>query len=126
MNQFKNDDISSKEVENAVKSMSTEEIEAIEKEWGKNKEESNDNSNAESNADDEKTENISADPKDKSEFAKQFGPMIMKDFRQNMGTLFDLIVKEAKELKEVAEEIRKEEAAKAQQKSESTENEQNN
>lgn len=127
MNQFKNDDISSKEVENAVKSMSTEEIEAIEKEWGKNKEESNDdNSNEETNADDENTEKISADPKDKSEFAKQFGPMVMKDFRQNMGTLFDLIVKEAKELKEVAEEIRKEEAAKAQQKSESAENKQNN
>ena len=123
MNQFKNDDISSKEVENAVKSMSTEEIEAIEKEWGKNKEESNDdNSNEETNADDENTEKISADPKDKSEFAKQFGPMIMKDFRQNMGTLFDLIVKEAKELKDVAEEIRKEEAAKAQQESESAEN----
>ena len=127
MNQFKNEDISSKEVENAVKSMSTEEIEAIEKEWGKNKEESNDdNSNEETNADDENTEKISADPKDKSEFAKQFGPMVMKDFRQNMGTLFDLIVKEAKELKEVAEEIRKEEAAKAQQKSESAENKQNN
>jgi hypothetical protein len=123
MNQFKNDDISSKEVENAVKSMSTEEIEAIEKEWGKNKEESNDdNSNEETNADDENTEKISADPKDKSEFAKQFGPMVMKDFRQNMGTLFDLIVKEAKELKDVAEEIRKEEAAKAQQESESAEN----
>jgi hypothetical protein len=39
-----------------------------------------------------------------------------------MGTLFDLIVKEAKELKDVAEEIRKEEAAKAQQESESAEN----
>lgn len=115
MNQFKNDDISSKEVENAVKSMSKEEIEAIEKEWGKNKEESSDEK---TNKDDK----ISADPKDKSEFAKQFGPMVMKDFRQNMSTLFDLIVKEAKDLKEVAEKIREEEAAKAQQKSESQEN----
>ena len=124
MNQFKGADISSKEVENAVKSMSKEEIEAIEKEWGKNKEESNaeGDNNEETNGDNNKTEEVTADPKDQSEFAKQFGPMVMKDFRQNMTTLFDLIVNKAKKLKEDAQKQREAEAAKAQQESESQEN----
>lgn len=124
MNQFKEADISSKEVEDAVKSMSKEEIEAIEKEWGKNKEDSNSegDNNEETNEDGKKTEEVTADPKDQSEFAKQFGPMVMKDFRQNMTTLFDLIVNKAKKLKEDAQKQREAEAAKAQQKSETQEN----
>ena len=124
MNQFKGTDISSDEVEEAVKSMSKEEIEVIEKEWSGDKEESNveDDNNEETNTDDKKTEKVTADPKDQSEFAKQFGPMVMKDFRQNMTKLFDIIVKKADKLKEDAQKEREAEAAKAQQKSESEEN----
>ena len=61
-------------------------------------------------------------PLDPADFAKEFGPIAMKDFRQNMTTLFDLIVKKAEKLKEDAQKQREAEAAKAQQESESAEN----
>lgn len=122
MNQFKGADISSKEVEDAVKSMSKNEIEAIKKEWGKNKEESNneEGNNEETNKND--SGEVTADPKDQSEFAKEFGPMVMKNFRQNMTTLFDLIVNKAKKIKEKVQKQREAEAAKTQQKSDAQEN----
>ena len=70
MNQFKNTDISSKEVENVLETMS----------------------------DDDK-KNIDSSK-------------IMKDFRQNMSNLFDIILKKAKKIKDKTEQNRKEEAAK--------------
>lgn len=109
MYQFKEADINSKEVEEAAKSMSKEEIEAIEKERGKRKEDDNneeDNNNS----------------KYQSEFAKQFGPTLMKDFRQNITKLIDMIVKKAEEIKKKAKKQKEAEAAKAQQESESQEN----
>jgi hypothetical protein len=124
MNQFKSENISSKEVEDAVKSMTKDEIEAVEKEWGgsngeeKDGEDSKENNN---NSSDDKKEKVTADPKDQSEFAKQFGPMVMKEFRQNMTNLFDIIVKKAQEIKDKEQKDREAEAAKAQQESESEE-----
>ena len=84
MNQFKNVEISSKEVENIIKHTDEKEIEKIIKYWGKNK----------------------GKIKDKSEFIKQFGSIMMKDFRQNMNELFDIILKKANELKDKAKEER--------------------
>ena len=48
--------------------------------------------------------------------------MVMKDFRQNMTTLFDLIVNKAKKIKEETQNQREAEAANAQQLSETQEN----
>ena len=118
MNQFKGADISSKEVEDAVKSMSKDEIEAIEKEWDKSNEEGDNNEETNENDSGE----VTADPKDQLEFAKRFGSMVMKDFRQNMTTLFDLIVNKAKKIKEKTQNQREAEAANAQQLSETQEN----
>ena len=118
MNQFKGADISSKEVEDAVKSMSKDEIEAIEKEWDKSNEEGDNNEETNENDSGE----VTADPKDQLEFAKRFGSMVMKDFRQNMTTLFDLIVNKAKKIKEETQNQREAEAANAQQVSETQEN----
>ena len=70
MNQFKNTDVSSKELESILETMS----------------------------DDDK-KNIDSSK-------------IMKDFRQNMSKLFDIIVKKAKKIKDKAEKDRKAEAAK--------------
>lgn len=120
MNQFKNENISSKEVESAVKLMSKKEIEDILKARGEEKEDSNEESanNEDINTDDK----LTSDTKDQLKFAKQFGPLVMKDFRQNITKLFDLIVNKAKKLKEKAQKQREAEAAKAQQESESSEN----
>jgi hypothetical protein len=123
MNQFKSENISSKEVEDAVKSMTKEEIEAVEKEFdGTNDEEKDDTNSNDNNNDDDKKEKVPADPKDQSEFAKRFGTTIMKDFRQNMTNLFDIILKTAQKIKDKEQKNREAEAAKAQQKSESEEN----
>lgn len=115
MHQFKSENISSKEVEDAVKSMSKKEIDAILKAMSEEKEDSNEESaNSEgTNTDDKKTDELTADTKDQLKFAKQFGPEVMKDFRQNMTKLFDLIVNRAKKLKEKAQKQREAEAAKA-------------
>lgn len=124
MNQFKSENISSKEVEDAVKSMTKEEIESVEKEFnGTNDEEKDDtNSNDNNNNGDDKKEKVAADHKDQSEFAKRFGTMVMKNFRQNMTNLFDIILKTAQKIKDKEQKNREAEAAKAQQKSESEEN----
>ena len=107
MNQFRSENISSKEVEDAAKSITNEEIKGIMKVWNAEKEDENSDEEA---------------PLDPADFAKEFGPIAMKDFRQNMTTLFDLIVKKAEKLKEDAQKQREAEAAKAQQESESAEN----
>ena len=120
MNQFKNDDIKSTEVENAVKELSKEEIELIKKEYEGEKVEG-DKENKDKG--DDKKDKIAADPKDVAEFAKEFGPAVMKDFRQNMSKLFDIIVNKAKQIKEEAAKKREAEAAKAQQESEAAEKE---
>lgn len=78
MNQFKNVDISSKEVDVIIKHMEKNKIKKIINWWSKNK----------------------GKIKDQSEFIKQFGSIMMKDFRQNMNELFDIIVKKANELKQ--------------------------
>lgn len=112
MNQFRNADISSKEVEDAAKSLSEEEIKKISQVWNSNKDKDDSNS-----GDKKSDKEVVADPKNISEFAKEFGPMVMKDFRHNMTNLFDMIVKKAKEIKEKAEKDRANFAAKAQQES---------
>ena len=53
-----------------------------------------------------------------SEFAKEFGPDLMKDFRQNISNLFDMIVSKSKQVKEDTQKAREAEAAKSQKKSE--------
>ena len=105
MNQFKSAEISSKEVEDAAKSITNEEIKSIMKVWTGEKEGENET------------------PQDPAEFAKEFGPMVMKDFRQNITKLFDIIVTKAKKLKEKAQKERDAAAAKAQQESEAKEKE---
>ena len=114
MNEFKSENISSKEVEDAVKSMTKEEIEAVKKEFdGTNDEEKDDTNSNNNNNDDDKKEKVPADPKDQSEFAKRFGTTIMKDFRQNMTNLVDIILKTAQKIKDKAQKDREAEAAKA-------------
>lgn len=94
MNQFKNADINSKEVENAVNSMQKEDVEKIIQEWIGDKESS------------EESEENTDNPKNNVKFIKQFGPKLMKDFRQNIKELFDIIVKKAKDIKEESEKNR--------------------
>ena len=123
MNQFRNADISSKEVEDAAKSLSEDEVKKISQVW--NDDVKNESEGDESNDDGKKTDekkDVAADPKHIEEFAKEFGSMVMKDFRQNMSTLFDIIVKKAKDLKSAAEKTKKSDAAKAQKESETNEN----
>ena len=122
MNQFKSADISSKEVEDAAKSITVEEAESILKLWNsKNEDEGgSEEGNSENNeGGNEKKDTEQVTPED---IAKEFGPMVMKDFRNNMTNLFDMIVKKANEIKEEAAKEREAEAAKAQQESESQEN----
>ena len=129
MNTFKGNDISSKEVEDVVVKMTPEELEKLYKVWNKNKEEGSDDKSdekdkEEGSKDGDKKE-VTADPKDHEEFAKEFaqvfGSDIMKEFQANMKTLFDLIVKKADEIKKAVEKEREQEAAKAQQESEASE-----
>lgn len=100
MNQFKNIEIKPNEVEDVIKHMGEKEIKKIIKEWNKIK---------------------NGKVKDKSEFIKEFSSVMKKDFRQNITSLFDVIVKTAKTIKEKAEKEKKAESAKAQQESESQE-----
>ena len=103
MHQFKSADISSQEVEDAIDKMSEEELKDIKSIWGDGKKKKN-----------SKKMTI-------SEFAKEFGPDLMKDFRQNMSNLFDMIISKSKQVKEDAQKAREAEAAKAQQESEANE-----
>ena len=104
MNKFRSDDISSTEVDAAIESMSEKELKDIKSIWG---------------GDDDKNK----DSKEMtiSEFAKEFGPDLMKAFRQNMSNLFDMIVSKSKQIKEDAKKAREDEAAKAQKESEANE-----
>ena len=122
MNQFKSADISSKEVEEAAKSITVEEAESILKLWN-NKQEDEGGSEEENSENNEGgNEKKDAEQVTPEDIAKEFGPMVMKDFRNNMTNLFDIIVKKANEIKEEAAKKREAEAAKAQQESESQEN----
>ena len=100
MNQFRSADISSQEVDDAIDMMTKEELKDIKSIWGKKK----------------KSKEMSIE-----EFAKEFGPDLMKAFRQNMSNLFDMIVSKSKQIKEEVQKAREAEAAKAQQESESNE-----
>jgi hypothetical protein len=102
MNQFRSADISSQEVEDAIDKMSEEELKDIKSIW----------------SDEKKTDSKEMTI---SEFAKEFGPDLMKAFRQNMSNLFDMIVSKSKQVKEDAQKAREAEAEKAQQESEANE-----
>ena len=100
MNQFRSADISSKEVDDAIEMMSKQELKDIKSIWG--------------DGDEKKSKEMSLE-----EFAKEFGPELMKTFRQNISNLFDMIVSESKKIKEDAQKAREAESSKAQQESES-------
>ena len=120
MNQFKSADISSKEVEDAAKSLSEDNIKKISQVWNGKQDEDSEKDDSKDDKKSDKDE-VAADPKNISEFAKEFGPMVMKVFRQNMTNLFDLIVTKAKKIKEDAQKTREAEATQAQQESEANE-----
>lgn len=81
MNQFKSSDIKSKEIEDIVKSMSKEELKLLKKRY------------------DDKGIDINIDVKDPIKSSKILSSKLMKDFRQNMTELFDIILKEADKIK---------------------------
>ena len=90
MNKFKNENISSKEIDDTVKLfIDNGEIDKFKEEWDEGKEKDTEN----------------------DAFGQKISSDIMKNFKQNISTLFDLIIEEAKRLKEKAEEDRKTEAA---------------
>lgn len=99
MEQFKSADINSQEVDDAIKMMSKEELKDIK-----------------STMKDDSSKKMSLE-----KFAKEFGPDLMKTFRQNMSNLFDMILSKSKQIKEDAKKAREAEAAKAQQESEANE-----
>ena len=93
MNQFRNTDVSSKEIDSVVKTTNDKEKKLILKAWKKYKKNGTDEDAL-------------------AEFA-DWGKNQMKEFKNNMAILFDDIVKKAKELKEKAQKERESEAAKA-------------
>jgi hypothetical protein len=91
MEQFKNENISSKEIDDTVELfIDNGEIDKLKEEWDEGKEKDTEN----------------------DAFGKKISSDIMKNFKQNISTLFDLIIDEAKRLKEKAEKDREAEAAK--------------
>ena len=92
MNQFKTADISSKEVNDVLKTTSDSEKKLILKSWGKF--------------------NKDKDLKDSLSAFDDWGKNNMKEFRQRITKLFDVILNRAKELKEEAEKERESAAAK--------------
>lgn len=82
MNQFKSADISSKEIEDVIKSMSEDELKMMKKDVKKHK-----------------VIDVDIDIKDVSKTSKDLSSKLMKDFRQNMTELFDIILKEADKIK---------------------------
>ncbi len=86
MNQFRNDDISSKEIVDVVESMSENELEILKQGYG--------------------DDASDWDTKDVSKFSKDLSSKLMKDFRQNMSELFDIIIKEAKKIKDRTEKAK--------------------
>lgn len=100
MEQFKSANISSQEVDDAINMMSKKELEDIKSIWG----------------DDGDSKEMTIE-----EFAKEFGPDLMKTFRQNITNLFDMIVSKSKQIKEDAKKAREDESAKAQKETEANE-----
>ena len=82
MTQFKSDNISSKEVDDAIKSITEKEVE-------------------------EMANNEYNEFKNVNDFSKKFSADIMKSFRQNMTELFDKISKKANELKKKSKRTKK-------------------
>lgn len=127
MNQFASKSVSSKEVVDIVTKMTPEELKKLYDLWESKKDDSNEKGNDESKGNDEAQgdkgedkKEITADPKTEEfaiEFANIYGSDMMKDFQNNMGKLFKLIVDEAKAIKEDAAKKREEEAKKEQQES---------
>ena len=105
MNELKGSDIKSKEIGEAIESLSGEESLKLLK-----------------HSPNIKDYDENEVPKYKEELVKKYSSALMKDFKQNMTDLFDLIVNKAKKLKEKAQKQREADAAKAQQESESQEN----
>ena len=114
MKEFSSESVSSKEVVHVVEKMTTEEVKKLYDLWNSKNDESED-----------KKEDNKLDPESEEfaiEFANVYGSDMMKEFRKNMETLFNLIVKEAEEIKEKVKKEREAEATKSQQESESQEN----
>ena len=105
MNKFKSDSISSEEVEFAANKLTEKDFKIV---AGKMNDSSDDNSEDES--------------KNREEFIKSWGSDVMKQFRQNITKLFDIIVTKSKQIKEDAEKAREAEAKKAEQESDTAEN----
>lgn len=97
MNKFRSADISSEEVDDAINMMSKQELKDIK---------------AAMKGDSSKKKDITL-----SEFAKELGHALMKEFRQNMSNLFDMIVSKSKQIKEDIQKEREAEAEKEQQES---------
>ena len=83
MDKFKNTNISSQEVGDAVKLMSDKDLKSVVNVFYKNSDGSDD---------DEIT------PEENKKFTKEFSNKVMKDFRQNMSTLLDIVIENAKKL----------------------------
>lgn len=104
MHQFKNTELKTEEVKNALGSLTKKEKELLFKK-----------------VNGEKDETI--DEKEQNETIESIGSDMMTQFKSNMTNLFEVIIKKAETLKKKAQEKRDAEAAKAQQESESNENE---
>ena len=100
MNQFKNEDISSEEIKDAIESLSGKEALKLKRHSP--------------NVKGYKKEEVS---EYKAELAKKYSPAFIKEFRQNISALFDLIIDNAKKIKDDAEKERKAAAAQAEEKS---------
>ena len=114
MKKFSSESVSSREVVDVVKNMTTEEVKKLYDLWNSKNDES-----------EEKKEDNKLDPESEEfaiEFANVYGSDMMKEFRKNMETLFNLIVKKAEEIKEKVKKEREAESTKSQQESESQEN----
>lgn len=97
MNEFKGSDIKSNEIGDAIESLSGKESLKLLKHSP--------------NINDYNEREV---PKYKEELVKKYSPVLMKDFKQNMTDLFDLIVDKAEELKEKAKKDREAAAANTQ------------
>ena len=92
MNQFKNAEISSKEIDDVIEQMSVKDIKMIYKSWGEDTED-------DSGENDEK--------KYKSEFNKKVSSKLMKQFKRNIDKLFNIILDKANKIKDAAEKKEK-------------------
>ena len=92
MNKLKDAEINAKEVEDATNKMTEKELKNIKSVFKKNGKK---------------------EYKTIKDFAESFGSDIMKQFRQNISNLFDMIVKKANEIKEEVAKKREQDAAKA-------------